>query len=205
MKIPLVLASQSPRRKDLLEKLQIPFTVFPVFVSEDIEESLSPKDQVSAISEKKFSEACRRWKSEHPNQKAVVLTADTLVYLEESPGKWISLAKPKDLNEARQMLKKLSGKEHTVITAMTLGWENMRITETDSAIVQFKLLSEDEIQNYIQEEAVLDKAGSYGFQGSGRRLVEKFSGDEETIIGLNTKTFLKMRSQLGKLFPELKN
>jgi septum formation protein len=198
VKIPLVLASQSPRRRDLLEKLQFKFTVFPVYVSEDIEESLSPKEQVCAISEKKFSAACTEWKAKNPGQRALILTADTLVFLEESPGKWVSLAKPADLDEAREMLQKLSDRYHTVITAMTLGWENQRLTDCDSAIVKFKPLTLQDIENYLERESVLDKAGSYSFQGEGKRWVERFEGDEDTVIGLNTKRFLQLYSQIIK-------
>lgn len=171
----IILASSSPRRKKLLEQLGISVKVVPSNIDEKLNPRLKAKSQAETLSLEKAQAVARNYKD------ALVLAADTIVYI----GTEI-LGKPKDTDEAKRMLRKLSGKKHSVFTGFTVIHTETKKTITDSSEtkVTFRKLSEQEIKNYVKKEHTLDKAGAYGVQGIGAVLVEKIEGDFFNVVGL---------------------
>lgn len=176
LSLPLILASGSPRRKELLQTLGIPFQVVVSDVSEDFEADW-PLDEIPARLSLRKAEAVLKI---HPN--ALLLAADTIVVFENQV-----LNKPSDLAEARHMLKTLSGKVHQVYSGFTLCSKEKCVTQSDRADVHFKHLSEAEIEHYLRIGHPLDKAGAYGIQEwIGLVAVEKMVGSYFTVMGLPT-------------------
>ncbi|MFN3535468.1 MAG: Maf family protein [Desulfatiglandales bacterium] len=171
---PLVLASRSPRRKEILKVLKIPFVVSPVDRSEKIT-SLSPTDyctRLSVLKAKKGYEINRgRW----------VLGADTVVVLEGE-----ILGKPSSPQEAKMTLSKLSGKTHEVITSIAIvnPHGELAYKEASTTRVTFKGLSEEEIDAYIRTGEPMDKAGAYAIQGIGAFMVRRLEGSYSNVVGL---------------------
>ena len=183
-----VLASESPRRKSLLEEAGFLITVFPVKVSESLEKNLTVQGQIQAISKRKFNAARVAW-SRTKDQEALLLTADTMVVLDGQ-----ALGKPEDSSEAIRVLQSLSGRGHQVMTALTMGlsssddfFENLVTTE-----VIFRPITRQEIEDYVATGEPLDKAGSYGIQGGGGKFVEKFVGAYDNVVGLPVQTVVEM-------------
>jgi septum formation protein len=173
---PLVLASGSPRRKELLTTLGLPFEVFVSDVDESFPESHTPKLVPALLSERKAAAVLK----EKPD--SLILASDTVVVL----GNEI-LNKPIDKAEAKKMLLSLSGKTHFVYTAFTLKHAEGSLTITDRADVSFKWLSNNEIDYYINNGKPFDKAGAYGIQEwIGLIAVERIEGSYFTVMGLPT-------------------
>lgn len=176
----LVLASQSPRRSELLERAGFEFTVTPLQISEIPDENLNLPDQIRDLAVKK---ADAWWASRKPSEREgnLVLSADTVVVFE---GK--ILGKPKDRNENEQYLRRLSGRSHDVITAVCLvdGQTGERAVGHDISKVIFRKLNDEEIAAYIASGEGLDKAGGYGIQGAAGKFVEKLDGAFDTVMGL---------------------
>ena len=171
----LVLASSSPRRFDLLNKLGIPFIVDIANINESNYLENNPHKLVEKLSFAKAKKVAANY------ENAVIIGADTVVYL----GRNI-LGKPKDKNDARGMLEQLSGKKHSVITGYTLldTASNYQHTESIDSTIYFKKLTTKIITNYINTGEPMDKAGAYTIQGRGASLIEQYEGDLEAIIGL---------------------
>lgn len=183
-----VLASESPRRKSLLEEAGFLITVFPVKVSESLEKNLTVQGQIQAISKRKFNAARVAW-NRTKDQEALLLTADTMVVLDGQ-----ALGKPEDSSEAIRVLQSLSGRGHQVMTALTMGlsssddfFENLVTTQ-----VIFRPITRQEIEDYVATGEPLDKAGSYGIQGGGGKFVEKFVGAYDNVVGLPVQTVVEM-------------
>ena len=178
----LILASQSPRRSEILKKAGYQFVPFPVYVSEIPNKNLSLDEQILDIAERKALAVLDAVNDQSlVTQNGVVLTADTMVCFES-----IALGKPDDEKMASDYLRLLSGQKHQVKTAIYLldlstGEKLSHIETTD---VYFKNLSDEEIENYIATKEPLDKAGAYAIQGLGRQFVEKFEGDFNNVVGL---------------------
>ncbi len=155
---------------------------------EEISSKVELIDKIKDISYKKVIEVAKE------NQNSFVVGADTLV---EIGGE--VLGKPKNENEAREMLEKLSGKEHRVITAYTLInlEKNINISEAVESKVFFKLISREEIDWYIESKEPMDKAGAYGIQGLGAIFVDKIEGDFFSIMGFPINDFVKTLKKLG--------
>ena len=171
----IILASASPRRKEILENTNLKFRIIKSDIDEKILEGESPQEAVMRLSfEKCMDIACN-------NKSSLVIGADTIVVLDD-----MILGKPKDKDEAYCMLKKLSNKVHQVITGISLiNLEgNKKIIDYVVSNVKFKDLSEEDIKDYIQTNESLDKAGAYGIQGYGALLVEEIKGDYFNIVGL---------------------
>lgn len=171
----IILASASPRRKEILENTNLKFRIIKSDIDEKIFEGESPQQVVMRLSfEKCMDIACN-------NESSLVIGADTIVVLDD-----MILGKPKDKDEAYCMLKKLSNKVHQVITGISLiNLEgNKKIIDYVVSNVKFKDLSEEDIKDYIQTNESLDKAGAYGIQGYGALLVEEIKGDYFNIVGL---------------------
>ena len=183
-----VLASESPRRKLLLEKTGIAFTVFPVKVSENLEKNLTVQAQIQRISLQKWQAASLEW-NQTKGREALLLTADTMVVFEGQ-----ALGKPKDSSDAITTLQRLSGHSHQVITAVTLGLSSSLspVESLETTDVIFRLISRQEILDYVATGEPLDKAGSYGIQEGGGKFVEKFVGSYDNIVGLPVDLVLRI-------------
>lgn len=171
----IILASGSPRRKMLLEMIGLKFETVKSNYREDISKKLSPRKLTEYLSQQKANKSGLRY----PN--SIIISADTVVVLD---GRIIG--KPKTLEEARKILTELSGKEHSVITGLTVfdSGSNKKITKSQETKVFFRKLSTGEINNYIKQENTLDKAGAYGIQGIGSLLINKIEGDYFNVVGL---------------------
>ena len=171
----IILASKSPRRKELLEGLGIKFEIRTKDTDESFPDSLRPEEVPGFLSEKKAKAF-----SGELGREELIITSDTIVVLDKE-----ILGKPSDHKEAILMLQKLSGKMHQVFTAVTLMDAHKMQTITDMTKVFFKDLSEEEIENYVLHHQPFDKAGSYGIQEwIGYIAVEKIEGSYFTVMGL---------------------
>ncbi len=174
-----ILASASPRRKELLAELLTDFTVQHAKGEEKAEKGLSPKQLVQVLATQKAEEIA----AQHPD--CYVLGADTVVAL----GSQV-LGKPKDEEDAKRMLRALSGKTHEVYTGVCIAYTDQGGTEKKKVAaactkVTFEVLSEDEITDYVNSGSPMDKAGAYGIQDGG--LVQEIQGSYSNVVGLPTE------------------
>ena len=186
----LILASQSPRRQQLLQLLRVPFVVRPADIDEAMDPTLPPQQEVARVCRAK-AEATQR------ESEDVVIAADTIVVLE---GK--VLGKPVDRDDAVAMLRSLSGRDHQVMTGLTVVRGNQAITHTEITDVQFRPLSEEEILRYVQTGEPMDKAGSYGIQGFAAPFVEGIRGDYYNVMGLPVCRLQQMLRQIAPEYME---
>jgi septum formation protein len=186
------LASESPRRKTLLEEAGFRFTVFPVKVSENLDKNLNVNDQILLIAQQKAEAAVAEYANQYKPSELegyLLLAADTMVVLDG-----FALGKPQDTADAFNILGRLSGNLHEVKTAICLyesSTEKM-ISEICTTKVQFRILSSQEILNYISTGEPMDKAGAYGIQGLGGKFVEKIEGPFDNVVGLPIALLKKM-------------
>ncbi|MET3536944.1 Maf family protein [Chryseobacterium limigenitum] len=182
----LLLASQSPRRKELLTNLGFDFEVVKIDCEEILSESIEIGEAAAYLSELKAN-AFRNLVDDE-----VLLTSDTVVAIDNQ-----ILGKPKDEAEAKKMLQQLSGKTHQVYTGITIKTINKTITETDVADVELDEISDDEIDFYIKNYKPFDKAGSYGIQEwLGMAKIKNLSGSFYTIMGLPTHLVYKILKEI---------
>ena len=171
----IILASKSPRRREILENTKVRFSIEESQIDEVIKLNELPKETVMRLAYEKALDVANR------NRNSLVIGADTIVVINDT-----ILGKPKDDIEAFSMLKLLSGKTHYVITGFAL--INLildkKIIDCQVSQVTFKELSEQCIKDYLQTKESLDKAGAYGIQGYGGLLVENIQGDYFNIVGL---------------------
>ncbi|GER66189.1 septum formation protein Maf [Weizmannia acidilactici] len=179
----LILASGSPRRKELLQKLQIPFIVEKSDEDELIDLTGPPEAIVKEL-------ACRKAESVAAHfPEDVVVGADTVVALEDR-----ILGKPGSRDEARRMLHRLSGKTHTVYTGVAVCCKGETEVFFEKTDVTFWHLSEKEIEQYMDSGEPFDKAGAYGIQGLGALFVKGVSGDYYNVVGLPVSRLYRMLS-----------
>lgn len=170
----IVLASGSPRRRELLSQMGLTFRVVVSDSDEDVDKSLSPAEQVSLISRRKAGAV-----AETVGPDKLVIAADTIVALEGEV-----MGKPHSREEAVQMLRSLSGKTHEVYTGFTLRQSGRVVTEVECTAVTFRTLTSPEIEAYVDTGEPMDKAGAYGIQGLGSLLVSGIRGDYFNVMGL---------------------
>ena len=171
----IILASASPRRRELLERIGITgFTVAAPNVDESVEPGLSPADMVEELSLRKARAAAENFGPED-----LIIAADTVVALDGAV-----LGKPRDRDDAFAMLSALSGRENRVYTGITVLRGGKAVTQHEETAVTFRELSPDEIRGYIATGEPLDKAGAYGIQGVGALLVSGIRGDYSNVMGL---------------------
>ncbi|RTZ14324.1 septum formation inhibitor Maf [Vibrio aquaticus] len=170
---PLILASGSPRRKELLTQLGYTFTVLKTDVEESQNSAENAFEYVSRLSLDKAMAVVE------VEPTSVVIGSDTIVVCDDNV-----LEKPDDLAHAKQMLLMLSGRAHQVMTAVTIATKEIQETVVVSTDVWFKTLSEQEIEQYWQTGEPCDKAGSYGIQGIGGRFVTRIEGSYYAVVGL---------------------
>ncbi len=170
----LVLASQSPRRKQLLEQIGITPVCAPVDIDESIRANEKPLDYCLRLAKEKAQEGWNR-----SNKSLPTLGSDTIVVLGD-----VILGKPKDEKDAYTMLMSLSAKKHQVITAVALVDSNKIRLDSSISEVLFDQLESDEVKEYIASGEPMDKAGSYGIQGYAARWIKYISGSPSGIMGL---------------------
>lgn len=186
----IILASASPRRRELLDMVGIPFSVCPSQGEEQIRGS-SPKEVVEELSEQKAREVFLKTSSE-----VLVIGADTVVAAEGN-----ILGKPKNRKEAIQMLKKLQGASHEVYTGVTMlsrdeNGEQQKTFHVMTA-VEFYPMSEEEIESYVDTGEPMDKAGAYGIQGKAGIFVKEIRGDYNNVVGLPVARLYQELKQMG--------
>lgn len=174
----LVLASTSPRRKELLQQIGIEFTQLAININEDVREGETPADYVLRLAQEKSS-AGFNLLSKQQQKCSLVLAADTIVVCDEH-----ILAKPESLADCQKILGQLSGRMHTVTTAIGLFGTDISIQKMVTTEVKFRPLSETEIENYWHTGEPQDKAGSYGIQGFAAVFVESIIGSYSNVVGL---------------------
>jgi len=184
----LILASQSPRRKELLGLFHIPFTVRIADIDETMDPAAPAFDEVARLSRAK-AEAIPR----EPGD--VVVAADTVVVC----GGQV-LGKPRDEEDALRMLRMLSGRDHQVMTGMTVLRGSRAVTVTEVSDIHFRPLSDREILAYIRTGEPMDKAGAYGIQGGAALFAEKLVGDYYNVMGLPV---CRLSLLLRQIAPEL--
>ena len=170
----LLLASASPRRRELLEQVGIPFEVLVLPVEEDLSKALPPEEYAMGTAEKKARAVMAQTEAGQ-----LVLAADTVV---TRAGE--ILEKPRDPADARRMLRELAGERHEVITGCVLGRDGEIFRFFERTSVWMRELSDEEILEYVKTGEPLDKAGAYGIQGKGALLVERIEGDYFNVVGL---------------------
>ena len=184
----LILASQSPRRRELLGLFRLPFTVRVADIDETMDAAKAPYDEVGRVSRLK-AEATPHGSDD------VVIAADTIVVCENTV-----LGKPHSEEEAKQMLRLLSGRDHQVMTGLTVICGQKTVTVTEVTDIHFRELSDKEISDYVATGEPMDKAGSYGIQGGAALFAEKMVGDYYNVMGLPV---CKLWQTLHQIAPEL--
>ena len=186
----LILASRSPRRYDLLKQVGLDFDVIPSSVEEDSIRGESPQEHVLRLAEAKATDVG----SQYPD--CWVIAADTIVYINSS-----ILGKPRDRDEAIEMLHYLSDKEHWVLTGLSVrhfekGRGDRQAVQT---AVKVKALSSAEMQWYVQTGEPFDKAGGYAIQGIGSFMIESIRGSYTNVVGLPLCELIQMLNRLGAI------
>ena len=171
---PIILASQSPRRHELVGRMGLAFQVMVPDIEEHMDRALPPHKLVETISLEK-ARAVGGQVGEGP----IILAADTVVALDG-----VLLGKPRDRAEARRMLTALQGRHHQVYTGFTVLQGGRAITRSEETEVVFRRMTDAEIGQYISTGEPMDKAGAYGIQGYGAMLVESLRGDYFNVMGL---------------------
>jgi septum formation protein len=182
----VVLASASPRRRDLLDLIGIRHTVSPA----DVDESLHVGELPEA-----YAERLARAKAETlvaSNPEALIIGADTIVVIDD-----VVLGKPQDAGDAERMLGILSGRSHTVMTAVAVNYKGKTVSTVEIVDVTFRPLSDDEIRSYVQTGEPMDKAGAYGIQGFGATIVRRIDGDYFAVMGLSLVKLVALMAELG--------
>jgi septum formation protein len=182
--VPVVLASASPRRKELLALVGI----VPEVVPADLDETWFPGEEPPAHAER----LAREKAAAVHRPEAAVIAADTIVVLDGE-----ILGKPRDAAEAAAMLRRLSGCEHTVHTAIAVAWQGRTASGVESTRVWFRALDEATIAAYVATGEPMDKAGAYGIQGYGAVIVERIAGDYFTVMGLGLGRMVALLAEVG--------
>ena len=184
----LILASQSPRRRELLGLFHIPFEVRVADIDEAMDATKAAFDEVARVSLLKARAIPREWDD-------IVIAADTIVVCQGRV-----LGKPRDERDAKQMLQLLSGKDHQVMTGLSVLRGDKAVVCTEVTDLHFRSLTEAEIDGYIRTGEPMDKAGSYGIQGGAALFCEKMVGDYYNVVGLPV---CRLGQILREIAPEL--
>jgi septum formation protein len=183
---PVILASQSPRRRELLTLVGIPHEVRPA----DIDERQLPGELPAAHAERLAREKAATIGRHEP--EAVVIGSDTIVVVDGDV-----LGKPADEAEAIAMLTRLSGRSHTVMTAVAVRWRGQERSAVEEVGVTFGALDDARIRAYVATGEPMDKAGAYGIQGYGATIVERVDGDYFSVMGLPLFRLTRLMGELG--------
>ena len=170
----IVLASQSPRRKELLGRMGLEFVTQASKIDESAFDGLEARELVATLSREKA-----QWIARQLDGETLVIGADTVVVRDGT-----ALGKPKDAEDAVAMLLSLSGRDHQVCTGVTVCRGDRVLTQVEETQVTFRELTEAEVRQYVSTGEPMDKAGAYGIQGLGGLLVEGIRGDYSNVVGL---------------------
>ena len=184
----LILASASPRRQELIKIFGLPFTVRVADIDETMDPSLPPYDEVGRVSRAKALAIPRKGDE-------LVIAADTIVVCEGR-----TLGKPRDEEDAKAMLRLLSGRDHQVMTGCTVLYGEKAETFTEVTDLHFRSLSENEIARYVASGEPMDKAGSYGIQGGAALFCTHMVGDYYNVMGL---PLCRLGTVLRQMAPEM--
>ena len=184
----IVLKSNSPRRKEILLKEGYNFIVKPSDIDEVIDNNLSPKENTKRIALLKASY------NKGEDYGKIIIGCDTIVTLDD-----VIYGKPKDRLDAYNMLKKFSGKKQEVISGVAIIYKELVYNFYVISNVWFKELTDNDINSYLDTNEPYDKAGSYAIQGIGRRLILKYDGELENIIGLPIKEIKEILGEINEM------
>ena len=182
----VILASQSPRRRQLLELIGVSHEVRPA----DIDEAVNAGELPERYAERLAREKSRAISADDPD--ALVIGADTIVVIDD-----IILGKPKDVNDAERMLAMLSGRSHTVMTAVAVSHGDSIASGVEIVDVTFAPLDERQIRDYVATGEPMDKAGAYGIQGYGATIVRRIDGDYFAVMGLSLVRLVGLLREVG--------
>jgi septum formation protein len=180
----VILASQSPRRRELLALIGIAHDVQPADIDERYLNGEAPRAHAERLAREKAQ------KVHAPD--AIVIGSDTIVVVDGDV-----LGKPRDAEDAARMLARLSGRRHAVITAVAAAWKGRLESAVEEVDVTFHRLSDREIREYIATGEPMDKAGAYGIQGFGATIVERVDGDYFAVMGLPLQKLVRVLARLG--------
>lgn len=191
----LVLASASPRRKELLEQAGYNLIILPSDVDETLPDGISPEDAVKYLANKK-AEACAKFilKEKPELSDLPIVAADTVVYKDEIMGK------PMDRQDAKRMIQAISGTFHHVATgvAIILPASGKKDVFCDATKVYCKDLSDDDVEAYLDTDEPYDKAGAYAIQGIFGKYIERFEGRYDTVVGLPVEPITEVLNRFNK-------
>lgn len=176
--LPIILASSSPRRQKILSEAGLKFST----ISPDVEEMVLDSASETVLHNAKIKS---EWVFQK-NKDSLIIASDTVVSLDDK-----ILGKPKDLNEARTMLRYLSGKKHQILTGVSIRSNTFNKDFYEATDVYFKNLTDEDIDIYFQKCSPLDKAGAYNIDEFGRIIIKKISGSYSNVMGLPIETVLK--------------
>jgi len=182
----VVLASSSPRRRELLTLIGIPHTVSPADIDETPFAAEQPQPHAERLARGKATVVAAR----EPN--ALIVAADTIVVVDGD-----ILGKPRDEAEAGVMLRRLSGRQHVVFTAVAVARDGVIVSDVESVDVTFRALSDGDIARYIATREPMDKAGAYGIQGFGATIVTRIDGDYFAVMGLALGLMVRLMASVG--------
>jgi septum formation protein len=182
----VVLASASPRRRDLLDLIGIAHDVRPANIDETMRPRETPRRYAERLAREKASAIAKR------DPDLITIGADTVVVINRKV-----LGKPADAKDAARMLRMLSGREHTVITAVAVSRGRKLRSAIEEVRVKFRRLRDDEIEAYIAMGEPMDKAGAYGIQGYGATIVERIEGDYFAVMGLPLVRLVGLMRDVG--------
>lgn len=182
----VILASSSPRRRELLTLIGISHEVRPADINESILPGEIPVEHAERLARAKALTIAER------NPSAVVIGSDTIVVIDGE-----ILGKPVDEGDAHRMLRMLSGREHTVVTSVAVALKGEVVSSVEKVQVTFREISDSEILDYIATREPMDKAGSYGIQGFGATIIRKVDGDFFAVMGLSLVRLVDLLEQQG--------
>ena len=182
----VILASASPRRRDLLTMIGIAHEVIPADVDETYRAGEVPREHAERLAREKASALAAR------APEAVIIAADTIVVVDGDV-----LGKPQDADEAVRMLRRLAGRAHTVFTAVAVARGAKMLSGVEEVGVTFRPLDDATIRSYVATREPMDKAGAYGIQGYGAAIVERIDGDYFAVMGLAIGRMLALLRELG--------
>jgi septum formation protein len=180
----VILASQSPRRQDLLNLIGVPHEVKPADIDERYLAGELPHAHAARLAREKAAAT--------QDREAIVIGSDTIVVVDGDV-----LGKPVDTRDAARMLRRLSGRTHTVITAVAVAWRGRMESAVEEVRVTLHPLSDREIDEYIATGEPMDKAGAYGIQGYGATLIAAVDGDYFAVMGLPLQRLVRLLTNLG--------
>jgi len=182
----VILASQSPRRRELLTLVGIAHDVRPADIDETYLAGEQPRAHAERLARGKASVIAKL------EPDAIVIGSDTIVVVDGDV-----LGKPADADEAKRMLARLSGRSHVVMTAVAVSWRGETRSDVVEVGVTFHALGADDIAAYVATREPMDKAGAYGIQGFGATIVERVDGDYFAVMGLSLQRMVRLLAELG--------